>query len=782
VALVLVLFHQAVFSGRVLYERDIHLNRFEQMQSLVAALGSGSWPLWDRFVSFGQPMLANPEVEVLYPTTWLNLVMPPWTAFTAFVVVHLVLSGLGAYLLAAALGLSRGGGFTTAALWITSGPLLSVVDAYHHFAGACWIPWVVLAAVRATELPTIRRSLGLGVTLVGLVLAGSADMAILAGLIVALVFLGRTTWRTLFGRFDRRLLACATGAVVMALGLTAVQWLPTLEVARRSSRRELSKHDRAYFSVHPIRALQVVVPIRLHELPLGPGVREVVFEEHREPFLRSLYLGLPALALVAAGLFSRRRRLVGFLVLVGGGSLLFGLGRHFVAQELLATLVPPLRSLRYPEKALLGTAFAWSLLGGLGFDTWRSAAHRPALQWRVALPMAVALLCGFSGLFVLGHPGLLGGAIGGGAPAAVVLPLLAPARLHLELTLVLSLAAVVVLFVGGGARRPGWRAPLLLALSVGDLVIQNQSLNPTAFQQLFTYRPPYIEQIRRTPLCRLHVIDYDVIGKAQRLLGRANAFELARHLPDWPTRVSGALAMRMLAVPPVAGGWGIEGSFEKDARGLFPPYLRELARAALDLEETPVFSRLLRAAAVTHVVSLHELTNPGLVPVSVFPGLFVDPIRIYRVEAPLPRTYAVSGVRVADGHRAIETLLSWHFDLAREVMLTSGAESRPVAGFEGESRIVRIGADRMELEARLSHDGFVVLVEAYDPGWHATVDGRPARVLRANLAFRAIPVTAGEHRIELVYRPTSVYLGGSVSLLALVFLVAVWVATRRVSR
>ncbi len=778
-ALVLALFRQAVFAGQVLYERDIHLYRFEQLFSLAATVRSGSWPIWDRLVSFGQPLLATSDAEVLYPTTWLSLVMTPGAAYTAFVVLHLVFSGLGAYRLAAALGVSRGGSFCAAALWITSGPLLSVVDAYHHFAGVCWLPWVVLAGVRATGRPRLRQGLWLSVALAGLVLAGSADMAVLAGLTVAIVFLGRTDWRSLSGPGNRRLAACALGSVILALGLSAAQWMPTMDLALHSARRGLPEHDRAYFSVHPLRTLETVVPIRLHELPLGPGTRKLFFEEHREPFLRSLYLGLPALALVAAAVFSHRRRLLAFLALVGGGSLLVGLGRHFVAQEMLVTLLPPLRALRYPEKALLGTAFAWSLLGGLGLDEWRSGVQGGALRWRVALPMGAALLCGFSGLWLLGQPGLLGGTIGNSLPDSPD-PFLASVRLRLGLTLGLSVVALAAVFGPGGPRRQRWRIPLLVALSVGDLVIQNQSLNPTAFQRLLTYRPPYIEVVRRTPLCRLHVIDYDVAGKPERLLGRRNPYQLARHLPDWPVRVSGALAMRMLAVPPVAGGWGIEGSFEKDARGLFPPYLRELTRAALDLEETPVFSRLLRAAAVTHVVSLHELTNPGLAPVSTFPGMFVDPIRIYRVEEPLPRTYAVSGVRVADGRQAVETLLSWHFDLAREVVLTSGAESRPAPGFEGKSRIVWLGADRMRLEARLSHDGFVVLVEAYDPGWHATVDGRPARVLRANLAFRAIPVPAGEHVLELVYRPTPLRLGGSISLLALLLLgVAGWISARR---
>src|SRR5262249_59104650 len=55
--------------------------------------------------------------------------------------------------------------------------------------------------------------------------------------------------------------------------------------------------------------------------------------------------------------------------------------------------------------------------------------------------------------------------------------------------------------------------------------------------------------------------------------------------------------------------------------------------------------------------------------------------------------------------------------------------------------------------------GYVVLLDAYDAGWRARVDKAPAPVLRANVAFRAVPVAAGTHRVELDYRPAAVGAG-----------------------
>lgn len=46
---------------------------------------------------------------------------------------------------------------------------------------------------------------------------------------------------------------------------------------------------------------------------------------------------------------------------------------------------------------------------------------------------------------------------------------------------------------------------------------------------------------------------------------------------------------------------------------------------------------------------------------------------------------------------------------------------------------------------------WLVYSDAYAPGWHATVNGKPAAVLKAYAAFKAIPVEPGNNRVELYY-------------------------------
>jgi uncharacterized membrane protein YfhO len=106
------------------------------------------------------------------------------------------------------------------------------------------------------------------------------------------------------------------------------------------------------------------------------------------------------------------------------------------------------------------------------------------------------------------------------------------------------------------------------------------------------------------------------------------------------------------------------------------------------------------------------------------------------------------------------------FDPRGEIVLLEGQE-RPGRGQAGTVELVRVAPDRLRLEANLDREGFVVVTDAFDQGWRATLDGRAAPLLRANLAFRALAVPAGRHAVEMVYRPASVTVGLLISLSAL---------------
>ena len=122
---------------------------------------------------------------------------------------------------------------------------------------------------------------------------------------------------------------------------------------------------------------------------------------------------------------------------------------------------------------------------------------------------------------------------------------------------------------------------------------------------------------------------------------------------------------------------------------------------------------------------------------------------------------------MADRAAAINLMGDRQFDPAREVILAAGTATSQGASPVGESRILERRPDRIRVEADLRTPGYLVFVETFDEGWRATVDGSPAPVVRANLAFQAVALSAGQHVVEIAYRPRSVLVGLTISALGL---------------
>jgi hypothetical protein len=80
------------------------------------------------------------------------------------------------------------------------------------------------------------------------------------------------------------------------------------------------------------------------------------------------------------------------------------------------------------------------------------------------------------------------------------------------------------------------------------------------------------------------------------------------------------------------------------------------------------------------------------------------------------------------------------------------------------------GALIVDVDAPAS--GFVFLSEPHYPERKVFVDGRPATAIAANLAFTAVEMTAGRHRLEMRYVPRSFYAGVGVT----GFTLAMWAA------
>lgn len=80
-------------------------------------------------------------------------------------------------------------------------------------------------------------------------------------------------------------------------------------------------------------------------------------------------------------------------------------------------------------------------------------------------------------------------------------------------------------------------------------------------------------------------------------------------------------------------------------------------------------------------------------------------------------------------------------------------------GGEDDASILSQETNTVSIDADLKCRGMVVLGDTFFPGWKATVDGTTARIHEAYGALRGVVVERGRHRIEMRYRPASVWWG-----------------------
>lgn len=156
-------------------------------------------------------------------------------------------------------------------------------------------------------------------------------------------------------------------------------------------------------------------------------------------------------------------------------------------------------------------------------------------------------------------------------------------------------------------------------------------------------------------------------------------------------------------------------------------------------------------------------------------------VAIFRNKDTLPRTFLVHRARVVDDASALNEIRREDFKPLESLVLASGTpiDAGGAQRTDESVQIVSYQPERVVLSVRAQAEAYVLLADAWYPGWIARVDGVETRIERADYIFRAVRVDAGTHRIEFEYRPTSLMIGAMISVIALVVLAGVFVYSRR---
>lgn len=142
------------------------------------------------------------------------------------------------------------------------------------------------------------------------------------------------------------------------------------------------------------------------------------------------------------------------------------------------------------------------------------------------------------------------------------------------------------------------------------------------------------------------------------------------------------------------------------------------------------------------------------------------PYCVYENLTPMPRAFVLGDVLAVDSRddpaQCLRALNPRERILLPQDVLPPGERQK-----FAPATIVDYTPQRVIVDAQLEAAGYLVLTDTFSSGWRASVDGRPVPILPANIAFRGVALPPGNHRVEFVYQPEVVRLGGMISLTTL---------------
>jgi hypothetical protein len=755
-----------VFEGKIYASSDMQsAAAFKHLGDL--ALAAGEYPLWTPYVFAGMPSYASlaytPDV---YPLTkplrivTAALALPPMT----WLLFHLFVAGISTAAYARWRGLSVPAS-ALAGVLIMSVPNLVAWAAYGHGTKVgtfAWLPLVLLCLEGVLRTGRVAFAFGLAAALSLQLLRGHVQIVYYTGMLVGvwiLVFAVGPLRDRLRRPVMLRRLALTAGAGLLALGSAMVLYLPVLDYQGHSIRGASSQGGGAAYEYATNWSLPVS---ELDTLwwPTAAGYGRASYVGGMPFTDYPNYLGGPILLLAGLGLLLRRDRWTVALAGVAFGATLVGLGRHGPLYPVLYDVLPGFKKFRVPVMILILQEFATILLAAAGLDEAVRAltGKRERPSWLGTPLLALALIVA-AGLLLLGTVG--GGTLREmslstwekmrpGVPLAVFGPVADLARADaVRLGLVVVLVGAVLV---AAARR---RLPAQVALAAVAVLLFVDYL--AVDQPLLHPEKHLVVPVRDGQRI--------ITVPAQGLVRDESAvteFVAGNSLTQW-LREHGGPRPRVWPLGEWSGTNLFAGQEIVSLGGYQAAKLKiyEEIRSRLYDPEHPRWE-LANLLAATYVVVPFELTDRGLQTLAAggvaleTPPAFVGPEgAIYRNTTALPRAWLVD---------AFEVETPGQDRSAQEPDVSVVPDPAPQPGASaGRVEIGPEGTQWVDVDVDSPAAGVLVLADIYYPDWTVEVDGRPARLLRADYALRGVALEAGSHHVEFRFRSSSYRRGKAVS-------------------
>ena len=736
-------------AGGTLYSRDAGFF-FAPWRAFLPRLWSTGFPYWNDALSNGRAFAADPNAAVFWPLAPLLAAITPTGLALANVALLLALfyASLREIRLAAAAAAAG------TAVLLFSGvlqtiPLFSGLPSAAPLAPAAVAFWALGAGGPSVGRLAVFGGGALALSLLGgePTVTATGGAACLALALSRLALPPRPSPRETIRR-----VAAILAAVLLSLGLAAVQLVPAWGLLRRSARGTelLAEHGAQYWSVRPFRLLTLLEP----RLTGDPGAEDAASYwgsgtfDGGQPYYPDLALGLVPIALAVLALGDGRGRAA---MALSAGAALLSLGRFLPGYAVIGRSLPVFR---YPEKWWVVATLALSAAAAVGAGRLLSADGDERARILAALRRILVLLCAaLSGLALLAvlSPRALRAVLwkmelgaGSAAPEAVVV-VLAP--------LLLGGAASALILGGVALLTERGRVPFSVLLAVLVVVFGSDAARrvsgtlPAGPEDLYTRKTPAADLV----IANLRGGRFFDDGADDRATGVRRTLEAGGFDP---LRAAAGVF------------WSIPYALENDVDRMTPSASVGAVFEAESLPWGEEKARRLREAGVT-VVRTASLPPdpPGAEEVAR-----IGEDRIVRLVPTRPEFLFVPEAVVAPDARAAHRLLAAPLrdPLRSAVIEVPGAPAGAHEGGAGTAQVVARSNRRVSLRVVVSAPvGVLVMTRTFSAEWTATLDGQPLPLFRSDGFLTAAFVPPGEHRLDLTYDTGPFLRGGLISALSL---------------
>lgn len=726
-AVFILYFSPIIFEGNTLVYRDIAHFAYPMKLYIWKVWALGEWPYWYPNTFQGIPLMPLMHPGVFYPPAVFFLLKDFILAFNSYFLFHHLVLMFSVYALSRYWGRSKLVSIFSSVTALLGGYFLSLSSNYNQFHSVVWFPLILLFYQKYIEGKGIWYLLNTSILIAFQVLAGGPESAVLS---VLIMYASSLFWMK-GGRFIERTVQI-TVVVFFALGLSAIQWIPTYHFLEH-----LTRSEGVSFSYSTERSLELRT---LADIVL-PEIAQPFFdseEQERPAFLKSIYMGLIPLFILLMNVMRFRKDLFArFWIIIFIAGVFFALGRNNPAYFYIYSWVPFFDLFRFPPKFYFLSAFALVFLSAHGLDHLMDQLSEKKVRWIVPMGLLLFLV------------------------ALVILIFFQFGNAELNKALmILGLTAFVCLAIYFNKISKEISLVLLLLIMVLDLMGKNGGLVPFVDKSFYT-EPPVLAKWIGGGADEFRIFS----DRETKIIRPADSFKKTSSLSMGQNFLSPREERLILrdelhhnfgAIYNTAYADGIETMLPRDSA---------LWKKIFDASKPDRKKRILMRSNVKYQVGdEYEVTPSSELPLGLK--------KVEEFENTLPRAFLVGRSLLGREPQLLNTYYSESFDPRKEVLLGEEVPIQTRSDFSGQVKKILYSPNKVRLLTEQNGEGFLVLLDTYFPGWKVEVDGKSASIYRANYFYRGVKLNAGHHVVEFSYTPEGLKTGLTISILTLVALLA----------